>query len=102
MAQITPASIPKLLQDRRNEILQLAARRGARNVRIFGSIARGDAIEGSDVDFLVDLEPGRSLLELGGLLMELQDLLGCPVDVVTTAGLRERIREQVLQEAKPL
>lgn len=79
-----------------------AARRGAYNVRIFGSVARGEADERSDVDFLVELEPGRSLLDLGGLLMDLQQLLGHPVDVVTERGLRERIRERVLEEAIPL
>lgn len=86
----------------RDEILQIAARRGAYNVRIFGSVARGEADERSDVDFLVELEPGRSLLDLGGLLMDLQQLLGHPVDVVTERGLRERIRERVLEEAIPL
>ncbi len=95
-------SLSELIQNRRDEILLLAKRRGAQNVRVFGSVARDQADEKSDIDFLVDLEPGRSLLDLGGLLMELQELLGCPVDVVTTAGLRSRIRERVLQEARPL
>lgn len=90
------------LRRRRNEILKIAERRGAHNVRIFGSVARGEADERSDVDFLVELEPGRSLLDLGGLLMDLQQLLGHPVDVVTERGLRERIRERVLEEAIPL
>lgn len=90
------------LRRRRNEILKIAERRGAYNVRIFGSVARGEADERSDVDFLVELEPGRSLLDLGGLLMDLQQLLGHPVDVVTERGLRERIRERVLEEAIPL
>ena len=84
------------------KILQSAAERGAYNVRIFGSVARGEADESSDFDFLVDMEPGRSLLDLGGLLMDLQDLLGCPVDVVTERGLRKRIRDQVLKEAVAL
>jgi len=79
--------------------LSLAARRGAFNVRVFGSAARGEADARSDVDFLVDLEPGRSLLDLGGLLVDLEKLLGCKVDVVTEKGLRERIRERVLNEA---
>ncbi len=86
----------------REEILRIAARHGARNVRIFGSVARGEAGPESDVDVLVDLEPGRSLLDLGGLLIDLQDLLGCKVDVVTAKGLRERIRSRVLREAVPL
>jgi predicted nucleotidyltransferase len=92
----------ELLRQRRAEILRTASRYGARNVRVFGSAARGDAGPESDIDLLVDLEPGRSLLDLGALLMDLQDLLGCPVDVVTEAGLRSRIRDRVLREARPL
>ncbi len=79
-----------------------AAKYGAYNVRVFGSLARGEADADSDVDFLVDLEAERSLFDLGGLLMELQDLLNCPVDVVTEKGLRTRTRERVLSEAIPL
>jgi len=90
------------LQQKRGDILRLAARHGARNVRIFGSVARGEARPDSDIDFLVDLEAGRSLLDLGGLLMDLQDLLHCKVDVVTEKGLRSRIRARVLQEAVSL
>jgi hypothetical protein len=93
---------PELIRQKREAILRLASRRGARNVRVFGSVARGDDREDSDVDFLVEMEPGRSLLDLGGLLMDLQDLLGCRVDVVTENGLRPRIRERVLKEAVPL
>lgn len=87
------------LKTKRQEILQLAARYGAKNVRVFGSIVRGDADADSDVDFLVELGPGRSLLDLGGLLMDLQALLHCDVDIVTVNGLRERIRPRVLREA---
>ncbi|MDX2229827.1 MAG: nucleotidyltransferase family protein [Leptolyngbyaceae cyanobacterium bins.349] len=90
------------LQEKRSEILAIAAKYGAYNVRLFGSVARGEADSESDVDFLVELEPNRSLLDLGGLLMELQDLLGCSVDVVTEKGLRQRIRDRVLSEAIPL
>ncbi len=90
------------LQSRRNDILRIAARHGARNVRVFGSVARGDARSDSDVDILVDMEPGRSLFALGGLLYDLQTLLGVDVDVVTEKGLRPRIRAQVMQEAVPL
>ena len=89
-------------QNQRESILQIAKRHGAKNVRIFGSVSRGDASAGSDVDFLVDLEQGRSLFDLGGLLMDLQTLLGCPVDVVTEKGLRPRIRERILREATHL
>ena len=92
----------ELVQSKREAILQMVARRGARNVRLFGSVARGEAGLDSDVDFLVDLEPGRSLLDLGGLLMDLQSLLGRRVDVVTEAGLRPRIRPRVLKEAQAL
>jgi predicted nucleotidyltransferase len=90
------------LRARREEILRVAARRGAHHVRVFGSVARGEADEKSDVDFLVDLEQGRSLLDLGGLLMDFQNLLDRPVDVVTEKGLKARIRERVLEEAVPL
>ena len=90
------------LECKREEILRLAERHGARNVRVFGSVARGDADARSDYDFLVDLEPGRSLFDLGGLLTDLTYLLGRPVDVVTEKGLRPRIRERVLSEARPL
>ena len=86
----------------RQEILQLAAKYGAYNVRIFGSVARGEADADSDIDFLVDMEPGKTLFDLGGFLMDLQDLLSCRVDVVTEKGLRSRIRDRVLQEAKIL
>ncbi|HJT58603.1 MAG TPA: nucleotidyltransferase family protein [Ktedonobacteraceae bacterium] len=92
-------SLNELLQEKREDILRIATRRGASNVRIFGSVARGEADSKSDIDILVDLEPGRSLLDLGGLLMDLQDLLGHDVDVVTERGLRARIRERVLREA---
>jgi hypothetical protein len=90
------------IQGHRQAILGLAQKYGARNVRIFGSVARGDDREDSDIDMLVDLESGRSLLDLGGLLMDLRELLGCRVDVVTTKGLRERIRSRVLKEAVSL
>lgn len=91
-----------LLKEKRGDILRIAAEHGAYNIRIFGSVARGEADSESDIDFLVDMEPGRSLLDLGGLLMDLQDLLGCPIDVVTEKGLRERIRDRALKEAVAL
>jgi len=92
----------EVLRAKRAEILRIAARHGARNVRVFGSVARGEADAESDLDVLVDMEPGRSLLDLAGVLVDLEELLGCKVDVVTERGLRERIRERVLQEAVPL
>ena len=92
-------SLEERLQAKREDILCTASKYGAYNVRIFGSVARGEADSESDIDLLVDMEPGRSLFDLGGLLMDLQDLLGCSVDVVTEDGLRDRIRERVLKEA---
>jgi predicted nucleotidyltransferase len=95
-------TVKELLQARREEILQIAARHGAYNVRIFGSVARGEADAASDVDMLVEMESGRSLLDLGGLLTDLEAMLGCKVDVVTERGLRPRIRDRVLREAVSL
>jgi len=85
---------------RRDEIARIAERYGATNIRVFGSVSRGEADENSDIDFLVDLESGRSLLDLGGLLMDLEKLLERRVDVVTEKGLRPRIRERILSEAR--
>lgn len=90
------------LRGKRNEIFRLAARHGATNLRVFGSVARGEDDERSDVDFLVEMGSGRSLLDLGGLLVDLEELLGRRVDVVTEKGLRTRIRDRVLREAVPL
>ena len=94
--------LDELLQAKREDILQTARKYGAYNVRVFGSVARGEADEKSDIDLLVDMEKGRSLLDLAGLLVDLEDLLGCKIDVVTEKGLRERIRERVLKEAVAL
>jgi predicted nucleotidyltransferase len=90
------------LRSRRDEIIEVARARGASRVRVFGSVARGDATEASDIDFLVDLEPDRNLLDLGGLLMDLQDLLQRDVDVVTERGLRPRVARRVLADAVEL
>ncbi|MBN1955162.1 MAG: nucleotidyltransferase family protein [Anaerolineae bacterium] len=95
-------TIEELLESRREDILQLAAKYGAYNVRVFGSAARGEAGPDSDVDFLVNLEDGRSLFDLAGLLMDLQDLLDREVDVVTEPGLHWYIRDKVIEEAQPL
>ena len=94
--------VDDLLGARRKEVLRLAAKHGARNVRIFGSAARGEADATSDLDFLIELEPGRNLLDMGGLLMDLQSVLGRPVDVISEKGLRPSIRARVLREAVPL
>ena len=91
-----------LLESRREAILRVAREHGAMRVRVFGSMARGDAGAESDVDLLVELEQGRTLLDLGALLMDLQDLLHRKVDVLTEAALHPRIRERVLREAVPL
>lgn len=91
--------IKETIEKNREQVFKLAAKYGASNIRLFGSAATGAADHKSDIDFLVDIELGRSLFDLGGLLFELQQLLGRPVDVVTTAGLRPRIRERVLREA---
>jgi hypothetical protein len=87
---------------RREEILHIAARHGAHHVRIFGSVARGEAGKGSDVDFLVRLEPGRSLLDHVALIQDLEDFIGCRVDVVTDRSLHRLVRDRVLAEAVPL
>ncbi|MHC4167309.1 MAG: nucleotidyltransferase family protein [Planctomycetota bacterium] len=91
--------IPEMIADKKEQILALAARHGASNVRVFGSVANGTADQNSDIDFLVDMEKGRSLLDMGGLLMDLQELFRRKVDVVTESGLRDRIRETVLKQA---
>ncbi len=90
------------LREKRSEILSTAAQHGAFNVRVFGSIARGDSSANSDVDFLVELEPGRSLLDHVALLQDLEELLGCEVDLVEPEGLHWYIRDRVLNEAIPL
>lgn len=86
----------------RDAIARIAERYGATSIRVFGSVVRGIADDASDIDFIVDLEKGRSLLDLGGLLMDLQKLLGRSVEVVTEKGLRPRIRERVLREARAI
>lgn len=87
------------LRARRDEILAVARARGAVRVRVVGSVARGEQTETSDVDFLVDLEPSRTLLDLGGLVMDLRDLLGGEVDVVTERGLRPRVAARMIADA---
>ena len=86
----------------REEILRLAAEHGARNVRVFGSVVRGEAAEGSDVDVLVALDGDRSLLDHIALKQDLEDLLGSEVDVVTEGGLHRLLRDRILAEAVPL
>ena len=92
----------QVLENKREEILQIAAQYGASNVRIFGSVARGEARSDSDVDFLVELEPGRSLLDRIALIQALEDLLARKVDVATVKGLRQVWRDRILKESIPL
>jgi hypothetical protein len=90
------------LRRRRDEIERIAARHGAKNVRVFGSIVRGQARRESDVDLLVDMEPGRSLLDLIRLELELEEALDCEVDALTSAGVSELLRDRILEEAVAL
>jgi predicted nucleotidyltransferase len=87
---------------RREEVLRLAELYRTTNVRIFGSVARGEATDQSDIDFLITPKPGCSLFDLGGLLMDLQDLFHCKVDVVTEDGIKPRAREHILRDAIPI
>lgn len=92
-------AVDRILKDKREEILRIAARHGARDLRLFGSLARGEARADSDVDILVKLDPGYSLLDLIAIKQDLEDLLECHVDVVTEAAISPYIREQVLKNA---
>ena len=90
------------LQGKRSEILQIASTYGARNLRLFGSVARGEDHADSDFDLLVDMEPGRSLIDLVALGQDLEDLLQRKVDVVTATSVHPALRERILAEARPL
>ena|SRR5437667_2766980 len=90
------------IRARRDEIIAIGKRYGAFNFRIFGSVARGDATDQSDLDLIVKFEPDRSLLDHGGLLMDLRELLQMKVDVIDEDGMRPRFRDNVLKEALPL
>ncbi|MGD0092801.1 MAG: nucleotidyltransferase family protein [Planctomycetota bacterium] len=92
----------EILKDKRDEVLRIAAKHGAYNVRVFGSVARGDARPDSDVDFLIQAGPHRTFFFPGGLVADLEDLLGRKVDVVTEKALHWYIRDRVLKEAIPL
>jgi predicted nucleotidyltransferase len=91
--------ISKTLSNKREEILRITAAHGANNLRLFGSVSRGEATENSDVDILVKLEPGRTLLDIVAIKQDLEDLLGCKVDVVTEDAVSPYIREQILKDA---
>ena len=91
-----------LLRQRRSDVIQLAAEHGAHNVRVFGSVARGEATRDSDVDFIVDMEPGRSLLDLVALSDGLEELLGRRVDLLTTRSIHRYLRDRISKEAQLL
>lgn len=92
----------ELLKQKREEIFQIAAKHGASNIRIFGSVARGEENADSDVDFIVEMESGRSLLDRIALIQDLEDFLGRKVDVVTIKSLRENWRDRILSDALSL
>jgi predicted nucleotidyltransferase len=92
----------QIIHEHRAAILEIARRCGAHDVRIFGSLARGDATPDSDLDLIVRFEPGRSLFDHGGLIMDLRDLLGVKVEVISERGIRDRWRQHLLKEAVPL
>ena len=94
--------IEELLKAKRNEILDLTAKHGATKVRLIGSVARKEETQESDIDFLVEMESGRSLLDHAALILDLEALLGRKVDIASDRGLRPRVRERVLKEAIPL
>ena len=100
--KVIAMTLDTLRAEKRAEILRLAELHGCRNVRVFGSVASGENKPGSDVDFLVDLEKGRGLLDLGGLLSDLQNLLGVEVDLIESGCIHPYIRDRVLAEATPL
>jgi uncharacterized protein len=91
-----------LLQEKRDEVMALAAKHGARNIRVFGSVARGESSPGSNIDFLVKMEQDRSLLDLSALVLDLRELLAIKVDVVSEDGIYWLLRRRILKEAKPL
>jgi hypothetical protein len=90
------------LRAHREEIISIAARRGAHNLRVVGSVARGEASESSDIDLVVDFEPERGLFDHGGLVADLEELLGCEVEVMNARGIRERLRARIEHEAVAL
>ncbi|MEW6110681.1 MAG: nucleotidyltransferase family protein [Thermodesulfobacteriota bacterium] len=95
-------NVSRLLHEKRDLIVALAAKHGAVNVRVFGSVARGDASAASDLDLLVEMNPGRTLLDLVGLWQELEELLNCRVHVLTDGGVSPYLRDKIYSEARPL
>jgi predicted nucleotidyltransferase len=90
------------IAQKRNTVVVVAQKYGATNIRLFGSVARGEERPDSDIDILVDLQPGRSIFDLGGLLMELEALFSRPVDVITEDGIKPRMRERIMKEVLPV
>ncbi|MBI3992459.1 MAG: nucleotidyltransferase family protein [Candidatus Lambdaproteobacteria bacterium] len=95
-------TLAELRRQWRDEILRLARLHGARNVRVFGSVVRGEATTASDLDLLVEMEPGRNYLDLVALWQDLQDTMGCPVDVLTDGGVSPYLHDKIYGEAVPL
>ena len=91
-------NVNKTLSNKRDEILQITAAHGARNLRIFGSVSRGEATEKSDIDLLISLEPGRTLLDIVAIKQDLEDLLGCKVDLVTPKAIKPRMKPYIMQD----
>ncbi|MGH2904415.1 MAG: nucleotidyltransferase family protein [Solirubrobacteraceae bacterium] len=102
MSSISAQIDIRRLRARRHEILGCAAAHGARNVRVFGSVVRGESGALSDVDLLVEMEPGRSLIDLVGLWQDLEDMLGTHVDVLSDGGVSQHLRERIYAEAVSL
>lgn len=100
MAQVAGPTLGDL-RERREEIFRLASARGAHNIRVFGSVARGEARAGSDIDFLVEVDPERTLFDLSGLILDLEEALGRKVDVIEIPG-PSLVAERIRREAVPL
>ncbi len=94
--------LDEILKKNRERILKICQKYGATNVRVFGSVARGDASSSSDIDLLVTFENGRTLLDQAGLQLELEKLLKCRVDVISENGINPLIKKRILMEARPL
>ncbi|MBI4964170.1 MAG: nucleotidyltransferase family protein [Desulfomonile tiedjei] len=95
-------NVSRLLHEKRDEILELADKHGAINVRVFGSAARGDASASSDIDLLVDMKQGSTLLDLVALWQDLEELFGCKVHVLSEGGISPHLRDRIYSEARPL
>jgi predicted nucleotidyltransferase len=100
--QAQVVTLDQLLRDKRDDIKRIAARHGAYNLRVFGSVARGEAGPESDIDILIDVGPTTSSWFPAGLILDLEDLLGRRVEVITEKALNAELRDHVLREARPL